>query len=43
MQRTVWMNVIIHESMLHVVVQAQYVEGVSLGVVGVDAVCIGSV
>ena len=32
---------IIHESMLHVVGQAQYVEGVLHDVVGVDSVCIG--
>ena len=39
MQRTVWMNQIIYESMLHVVGKAQYVEGVLQGAVGVDPVC----
>ena len=35
------MNWIIHESMLHMVRQAQYVEGVMQGVLEVDPVCIG--
>ena len=41
MQRTVWMNQIIHRSMLCMIRQTQYVEGV---LNGVDPVCIrGSV
>ena len=34
-------NQIIHESMLHMMGQGHYVEGMLLGVVGVDPVCIG--
>ena len=41
MQRMVWLNQIILESMLHVVRQAQRVEEVLCGVVCVDLVCIG--
>ena len=40
MQGTVWMNKIICESMLHLVEQAKYVEGVLQRVKGVDPVCI---
>ena len=40
LQGTVWISKIICEFMPHVVGQAQYVEGVLEGVVGIKPVCI---